>query len=443
MRKGLLICFLVFTFLIFIENTYAADCKPTVSWMIDSQFYVGETGKLVATVNNNCDKTFDVRTEVNAERTENYIKVYKVQSEDEKPRPKTHDVSGGLSYSYVSLGKGEKENVVYFIQPDEQALAGSYVLFENHYVEGELEQSKEIKIRVSDPIRVTYSIPIQLQVNYPTLSTLTINNMGTEIITSLKICLTSADSIVSFTESCKSWANLPSGFTDKFTLYINGLIPGIYEDAIKVYIDYTTFTGLDVSETYSHPTLKITAVQTEIPSLSYTTTKSTESITFQITNAGNGIAYDCYMKIASPVNCFINSSDIANFTQSSRNNSYLIGCPDLILPGVYHSTTINFNPAQITPSCQITGSIFYKDSFGEVHETKISRFNLVEVVTTVPIILKTDRNYTWYIIIIAIIAVTVILVVFKVPKVRNFLSQKLSKLRSKEVEEQENEDKNK
>jgi len=443
MKKVLLICFLVLVLLISIKDAYAVECKPTVSWRIDSQFYVGETGKLVATVNSNCDKTLDVRTEVNAERTEGYIKVYKVQSEDEKPRPKTHDISGGLSYAYTSIEKGEGVNVIYFIQPDELALPGSYVLFENYYLEGEQEQSREVKIRVSKPIRMIYSIPSQLQVNYLTLSTLTINNMGTEIITSLKVCLSSANGIVSFSESCKSWINLPSGFTDKFTLYINGLVPGTYEDAIEVSVDYTTFTGLDVLETYYHPSLRITAVQGEIPSLSYEVTKTDESLTFQIDNGGNGIAYDCNIKLTSPASCFINSSEIVSFTKSGSYNSYLTGCSDIILPGDKSVKTINFDPSQITSSCLMSGSIFYKDSLGEAHETEISKFNLVEAVTTVSTIPETDRNYIWYTIIIAIAAVAAILIVFKVPKVRNFLSQKFHKPVDKEIEKQENEEKNK
>jgi len=443
MRKGLIICFLVLALLISFKDAYALECKPTASWKIDPQFYVGETGKLVATINNNCDKTFDVRTEVNAERTEGYIKVYKVQSEDETPRPKTHDVSGGLSYAYTSIEKKSKDSVVFFIQPDELALAGSYVLFENFYIEGELEQSNEIKIRVLKPIRVMYSIPAQLQLNNPTLSTLTISNIGTEIITSLKICLSSADSIVSFSEPCKTWVNLPSGFTDKFTLYINGLRPGTYEDAIEVKIDYNTFTGLQVLETYYHPTLKITAVQGAVPSLTYTTTKSAESITFQITNGGNGIAYDCYIKINSPANCFINSSDIANFTRASEGNSYLIGCSDIILPGDKYAKTINFDSSQMASICPVSGSIFYKDGFGEGYETKITSLNLLEVATTIPIIPGADRNYIWYILIIVIVAVAIILTIFKVPKFRSFLSKKLSKLGRKEIEKQENEEKNK
>jgi len=438
MRKSLIICFFVLALLISVKDAYAIECKPIISWRIDPQFYVGETGKLVATINNGCTKTFDVRTEVNAERTEGYIKVYKVQSEDEKPRPKTHDVSGGLSYSYTSIEKNERENIVYFIQPDELALPGSYVLFENFYVEGELEQSREVKISVSRPIRVVYQIPIQLRVNNPMLSTLTINNIGTEIITSLKICLSPADSVVSFSESCKSWTNLPSGFSDKFTLYINGLIPGTHEDSIKVDINYVTFTGLQVSETYYHPSLKITAVADEIPSLTCTPpTKTTESITFQILNEGNGIAYDCNIRLASPSTCFINSSDVNNYTESDNYNNYLTGCSDLILPGDKFVKTINFDPNQIFSSCPVSGVVFYKDSFGKGYETEISKFDLFGVVTTLPLTPETDRNYIWFTIITAVVAVAVILIVFKVPRVRDFIFQKLSKLRRRKIEKQE------
>jgi len=424
--------------LIIIENTLAAECKPTVSWKIDPQFFVGETGKLVATVSNGCDKTFDVKTEVNAERTEGYIKVYKVQSEDETPRPKSHLTEGGLSYSYNSLEKGEKANIVYFIQPDEQAKApGTYVLFEKFYVEGELQESKEIKITVSKSIMVTYQIPTQLQLNKPFSSTLTINNMGTEIVTSLKICLSSVDGVVSFLESCKSWVNLPSRFTDKFTTYINGLVPGNFQNEIKVTINYHTFTGLDVSETYYHPTLKISAVQNEIPSYSYRVSVADDSLTFRIKNEGNGIGYDCSINLVSPTNCFINSSDISNFTKAailpeSKENTYLIMCSDLILPNDESAVTVNFNPNQITPPCPVSGSITYKDSFGKLYETKILKFNLIETVTTIPFTPEKDRNYIWYILLIVVIAVVAfVLIAVKVPKVRNFLSQKFPGLAEK------------
>jgi hypothetical protein len=434
MRKDLIICFFTISFLILIENSMAADCKPTVSWKIDSQFYVGETGKLVATVNNVCDKAFDVKTEVNTERTEGYIKVYKVQSEDDTPRPKTHITSVGSPYSYTSLEKGEKANIVYFIQPDELALApGTYTLFENFYVDDELQESKEIKITVSKSVTVSHLIPTQLQLNKPTPSTLTINNMGTEIINSLKVCLSSINNVASFSETCKSWTNLPSKFTDKFIVYINGLVPGNFQNEIKVTTDYHTFTGLDVSDTYSQPSLTISAIKTETPELSYSVAKSKESITFTIENKGNGIAYDCVINLASPVDCFINSSQIFNFTKASIlqpnvNNFYLIGCSNLILPSDTPIIKINFDPSQINPPCTISGSIFYKDSFGETRETKISKFNLAErVVTTIPgEDAKKGKNNVWYILIIAIVAIAVILVVFKIPKVRNFLSQKIS-----------------
>jgi signal transduction histidine kinase len=107
------------------------------------------------------------------------------------------------------------------------------------------------------------------------------------------------------------------------------------------------------------------------------------------------------------------------------------------LPNGKSDTTINFDPNQITPPCPISGSISYKSSLGVKYETKITRFDLIDVVTTLPKDNnKTEKNNTWYILIIAIIAIVAILVVFKVPKVRNFLSQKLSKMSSKENTEQ-------
>jgi hypothetical protein len=179
----------------------------------------------------------------------------------------------------------------------------------------------------------------------------------------------------------------------------------------------------------------ISAIKTEKPELSYTVAKSNESITFSIENKGNGIAYDCVINLASPVDCFINSSQVFNFTKASIiqpnvNNFYLIGCSDLILPGDKYTTTIYFNPSQINPPCPISGSILYKNSLGESNEIKIARFELVEGATTkLPKDnAKTGKNNVWYILIITIVAVVVILVVFKVPKVRNFLSEKISKI---------------
>ncbi len=87
-----------------------------------------------------------------------------------------------------------------------------------------------------------------------------------------------------------------------------------------------------------------------------------------------------------------------------------------------------------------------------VYETQIKTFNLVETVTTTPLVPQTGGNYIWYIVIMAIAVVASILIVFKVPKVRTFLSQKFHKIFHKPVdeeiekenlEEQENEEKNK
>ena len=419
MRKGLIICFLILALLISFKDAYAVDCKPTVSWRTDSRFYVGETGKAVATVRNTCEKSFSIKTEVNAERTEDYVKVYTVQSEDEEPRPKSHIMKSETASSSPFLESGEIKKIVFFIQPDEQALAGYYTLFENFYVDGALQDSKEARINVFNPIRIAYQFPKQTKLNSPISSSLTINNIGAEIITSLKICLSS--DVVSFSESCKTWTNLPSGFTDKFTFLMNGLVPGDFQDPISVEIDFDTSTGLKVSDIYYHPTLKITAVAGEVPSLTYTSTKGTDSISIQIVNAGNGIGYDCSIRLISPITCSISSSDITNFTGTGSYNSYLIGCPDIILPGDSIIRKIDFDPEQMTSSCTISGSITYKDSSGVVYETKITN---IAGATTTPYLPEEGSNYVWYVVIIAITLVAAILIVFKVPKVRNFLLKK-------------------
>jgi hypothetical protein len=373
MKKSLILCLLISTFLIPIAR--AATCEPTISWAIDSQFFVGETGKLIATIKNSCDTTFNIKTEVNTEKTYGYVKVYSVASEDQKPMPKSHSVNIGSTTVYVELGKKDTDDstkkVVYFVQPDELIKFGTYILYENFYVDDVLKQSKEIQINVKKPLQVTYKLPTSIRLGTPFSSSIMINNLGTEILSSLKVCFSSPDNVVSFSEPCKTWTNIPSRYTDTFNFIVTGLVPGSYQNQINVKIDYTTYTGLTVSESYNHPSLMITTTQAGIPSLSYSLVRGTGNLTLQMTNKGNGTAFNCLATIIS--NCPLNSSSLISSTKSAEGNTYEIGCEDEIPVKSNSKIILTFNPAEITPSCFVKGTISYKDGTGKSLETKMTQ----------------------------------------------------------------------
>ena len=413
MKKSLMSCFLVLMFLIPISR--AVTCEPTISWTIDSQFYTGETSKLIATINNACDTTFNIKTEVNTEKTYGYIKVYSVSSEDQKPMPKAHSVNVGSTMAYVELGKvntdDSQKKVVYFIQPDELTLPGTYTLYENFYVEDVLKQSKEIQITVKKPIQMTYRLPTSISIGSPYSSSISINNIGNEIISSLKVCLSSPDNVVSFSEPCKTWSNIPSKYTDTFNFIITGLTPGNYENSIEVKADYTTYTGLTVSEQYINPSLKITTTQAGTPSLSFSTIRGSGNLTFKITNKGNGTAYNCFATITSPVDCLLNSSFLISSTRSGENNVYEIDCGNEIQRNSLSNMILIYNPAETT-NCLIKGTISYKDGTGKSLETKITDFYVQTTTTTAPPTpIKKEKN-TLYLSLIVIIIVVIIVLVF-------------------------------
>jgi hypothetical protein len=408
MKKSLIACFVVLVFLIQISR--AATCDPTISWVIDSQFFTGETSKLVATIRNACDTTFNVKTEVNTEKTYGYIKVYSVSSEDQKPMPKAHSVNVGSTMAYLEIGKtgtdDSQKKVVYFIQPDELALPGTYTLYENFYVEDVLKQSKEIQITVKKPLQLTYRIPNSIRIDKPSDASININNLGTEILSSLKICLSSVDNVVSFSESCKTWTNIPSKFADTFNLILNGVVPGSYQNEIKVKTDYTTYTGLTVSDSYDYPSLMITTTQAGIPSLSYSFTRGIRYMVLKMYNKGNTTAYDCFVTISSPINCVLNSINLTSSTKIDNNNVYGIKCGYLIPVKGSSEITLFFEPTEISPSCLITGTISYKDGTGKPFGTKISEFFIKQPIITPP---KTDQKKmtTLYIIILVAIVIDI------------------------------------
>ena len=399
----------------------AATCEPTISWAIDSQFFVGETGKLIATIKNACDTTFNIKTEVNTEKTLGYIKVYSVASEDQKPMPKSHSVNVGSTTVYVELGKKDTDEdtkkVVYFIQPDEMIPITSsgtyYTLYENFYVDDVLKQSKEIQINVKKPLQVTYKLPTSIRLGTPFSSSITINNLGAEILSSLKVCFSSPDNVVSFSEPCKTWTNIPSKYTDTFNFIVTGLMPGSYQNQINAKIDYITYTGLTISESYNHPSLMITTTQAGTPSLSYSFIRGTGNLTLQITNKGNGTAFNCLATINSPADCVLNSSYLKSFTKSGEGNVYEIECGDEISLKESSIIILTFNPAEITSSCLIKGMISYKDGTGKSFETTINNFYLKPTTTTIPATTrKGGINFLYIIIILIIIVIVIALLVF-------------------------------
>ncbi len=419
MRKFLISCLLVLIFLIPIAN--AATCEPTISWKIDSQFFTGETSHLIATIKNSCDTTFNVKTEVNTQKTYGYIKVYSSSSEDQKPMPKTHIVNVGSTMVYIELGSKDTDDsekkIVYFIQPDELVLPGTYTLYENFYVDDVLKQSKEIQITVKKPIQTTYKLPISIKLGTPFSSSVSINNLGHEIISSLKVCLSSVDNVVSFSEPCKTWTNIPSKFTDTFNFIVNGLVPGSYQNQIKVKIDYTTYTGLTVSEEYNHPSLTITTTQSGTPYLPYSIIRRIGNLTLQMTNKGNGTAYNCFVTITSPADCLLNSSSLTSFTKSGESNVYEIECPNEIPVKSTSNIILTFDPNEVTSSCIIRGTISYKDGTGKSLETKIKDFYVKPPTTTIPPRTgKEGRNTLFLILTVVIIVIVGVLIFLKYRK---------------------------
>jgi hypothetical protein len=435
MKKFLIACLLTSIFFIPIIRAETL-CYPTISWKIDSQFFIGETGKLIANLDNPCEVNKKVKVEVNAKRTEGYIKVYSAFSEDQKPLPRTHDMQADISsVDYILDRKGleeSKKKIVFFIQPDEKTLQGTYTLYENFYVEGELRESKEVSISVSKPIKLTYKIPTSLKFNTPTASSVSINNAGTEIISYLKMCLSANDDVVSFSEKCKTWTNIPSRYTDTFNFMTTGLSPGSYQNIIKVDMDYTTYTGLAVSDSYYLPSLTITTTQKGIPDLSYSLATRVGSLNLVVNNKGNGTAYNCLARIKSPYNCPLNSTNLKKYVKTDEVNVYEIDCGIEIPVKESSSAILTFKRAEIAYPCLIEGSISYKDGTGKIYETRMKEYYLNPVTTTIPTKIPEKKMPTFLIItilvVIAMIVVELLFLKYKRPETYAKIVQSLKKI---------------
>jgi len=419
MKWSIILCLLV---LVLIPTVRALDCYPTISWKIDSQFYIGETSKLIATITNPCNENIRAITEINTQETYGYIKVYTVPSELETPIPKPHDINTGSPMVSIELDKaGEdeaKQKVVFFIQPDEFTPLGTYTLYENFYVEGELRDTKEVTITVKKPLQITYQLPTTMKFGTPFSASITINNIGAESLKSLKICVSSPENIVSFSESCKTWTNIPSKYTDKFSFTVNSLVPGDYQNAIKVDIYYTAYTGLNVVDSYNHPSIKITTTQPattslSVPLLSYSPVRKNENLTLQITNKGNSTAYRCIATLTYPDDCPLEASSLISSSKSEEGNVYEIDCGSEIPAKGSSKIILTFNPDEINPSCFIKGTISYRDSSGKLLQTDISNIYLQAMTTTIrPFIPVEEGKSSLYIILLVIVVIIVIVFVF-------------------------------
>ena len=420
MRKTSLFCLLAIIFLISIKPAEATECKPTVSWKTDSSYYVGETGKLIATISNRCEGGFSVKTSVGTEKAYGYVKVYLVGSIDEEPTPLKHGESVGNTTAKVLIPAGTTEDVIYFLQPDEKALPGTFTLYGNLLVENKLQEIKEFSITVKKPLTIVYKLPSSLKIDTPFTSTITITNVGPEMIESLNLCLFSLDKIVSFSEKCKSWENLPTNFKDTFTFQIlaKRIKPDTYLEPIKVNVDYTTYTGLTVVDPYTHKSIMISDIKTKPPSLSYTIKKGTENITFYITNKGEGTAYDCNLKLTTPVDCLLYSESITREVKGIEDNKYEIDCGDEIIQDDFTTTMLTFDSSQITPPCTITGAILFEDTRKRSYQTEVKNFPLIQLVTTTtPAIGGIERSkliiFVVLIIIVVIMAVPFIIRIYR------------------------------
>jgi hypothetical protein len=251
----------------------------------------------------------------------------------------------------------------------------------------------------------------------PLSSTVSINNIGTEIISSLKVCLSSPDNVVSFSEPCKTWSNIPSKYTDTFNFFVNSITPGEHENPVEIKVDYTTFTGLSISDTYKQPSLIISTAQAGVPYLSYSTIRGSGNLTLQMANKGNGTAYNCIATIIAPIDCPLNSNSLISSTKSGENNVYEIRCGNEIPVKSGSNLILNFNTTDITPSCFIRGTISYRDGTGKTVQTSISNFYLETTTTTTkPVIDKKEGKSVIYIVLLSIAVIIIVLVFLKYKK---------------------------
>jgi len=411
MKKTSLFCLLAIIFLISIKHVKADDCTPTISWKADSSYYVGETGKLIATISNKCEGGFSIRTTVGTEKAYGYIKVYLVGSIDEEPTPIKHSETVSNTTAEFLLPADSTKEVVYFVQPDEKALPGSFTLHGSFLVEKKLQEIKEISITVKKPLTIAYKLPSSLKIDTPFTSTITIDNTGSEVLKSINICLFSLDNIVSFSEKCKSWKDLPPNYEDTFTFKVlaKRIKPDTYIEPIKVNVDYTTYTGLTVVDPHTHPSITIAAVREKPPNLSYRLIKGTGNISFYITNEGEGTAYGCNLKLTTPVDCLLNSELITRHVKGLEDNKYEVDCGEEIIQDDFTTTVLTFDSSQITSSCLITGTILFEDTMKKSYQTEVRNFNLLQVTTTTTGIIGGGMERSKLIIFVVLIIIVVIM----------------------------------
>lgn len=437
MKKLFPIFFLFLFSLLLLNQTRASECKPSLSYSTDSSYYIGETGKLTVKVSNGCEISFKARVDVSNVKTFGYIKVYYVTSEAQKPKPIKHDnESYGVSSFEDWIDSGESKNIVFFVQPDELSRPGTYTLILNYYANNNLEQTKEISIRVSNPLQINYQLPTQMTLGTTVDSKITIRNLGKEPISYLSICLSS--DIVNFSQSCKTWSDLPSGYSDSFAFTTSSaspeLKPEIYRNPIQVKIYYKAYTSLGVSDSYTHPSIKLIPPHIEPPSLAYRISKSENNLTIYVTNNGKSSAYDCLMRISTPKVCMIDSSSLKEFIPSLDKNVFEIECGNEIKPDEYSMTILTFNSSGLNQACYFEGSLSYEDSYGKSYEASVNKYTYFNPLTTS--IQENKRSWKKIGIYAGLAVLVIIIIIFLISSQRTRILGSIQKTQGTKNQEQ-------
>jgi len=134
-----------------------------------------------------------------------------------------------------------------------------------------------------------------------------------------------------------------------------------------------------------------------------------------MTNKGNGTAYNCIATITSPADCLLNSNTLISSTKIGESNFYEIECGNEISKSSISKIILTYNPAEITPSCLIRGTISYKDGTGKSLETRITDFYVQPPTTTTipPISGGQKRNVLYIIVIVLVVVIIVVLLLYK------------------------------
>jgi len=420
-------------FLIVLGNVKAAECQISYSYSI-TPLYIGETGKLKITIKNPCEISVRVRTEVLTGQTFGYIKVYYVEDETQTPHAVRHEETYGTTAHEFSLDEGSTEEVVYFVQPDEKTPTGNYILYLKIYADNDLIDTREIRVMVSDPLPVTYSIPSSIKLNMPQKASVKVNNRGSEIMDYIKIYLSSPNGVVKFSQWYYSWSDFPPQHSDTFEFMITSNVkrPDDYQDAVEVRVEYKTYTGLLVTKSYTLPWLKITPYQEGPPSLSYRVEKTDENLTFFITNNGKSVAFECILKLNTPTDCKLSSDALEKFTPSLEKNVYELKCGDEIDVDEYTSTVIYFNRSELTRTCYITGTISFKDTYGKSYQVQVGNVSIRPLVTTT-VYQEEKRERSIYPILGTILILIVL--IYSINRIRK--KERLQRIKKVEEEEKE------